>query len=110
MFYPNTTCFVLIQTAFLDTLTSVKPGIHDKQGGVGLKYIDYSDLSSKYLLLGRVIPGPEHRVRGPAGAAPRPRDLGGAWLPALPASHGVGQAAARCQPHHRRSRYKGTVW
>ena len=43
---------------------------------------------------GRLLAGPDDGVRGPAGAAARPRDPGGEGQPALSLPHGVGQAAA----------------
>ena len=43
---------------------------------------------------GRLLAGPDDGVRGPAGAAARPRDPGGERQPALTLPHGVGQAAA----------------
>jgi hypothetical protein len=59
---------------------------------------------------GREFPRPDDRVRGPAGAAQRPRDADRARRAALAGLDGVGQAAARAQRHHSQSGYEGPVW
>jgi hypothetical protein len=59
--------------------------------------------------LGGILARPHDGVRGPARAAPRPRDPGGARRAPLPPPHGEREAAPRGRAHYRRPRDQGSV-
>ena len=61
------------------------------------------------VILGRLLAWPHHSVCGPEGAETRQGDAGGARQPPLPLPHGVREAAAGGQRHHRRPRDQGSV-
>ena len=50
-------------------------------------------MNDKYNIVGRVLPRPQHCVRGPARPAPRPRHAGGEGDAPLPLPHGVRETA-----------------